>query len=663
MKIKISEIQIENFRAIKNSKIKLGDNNVLLGKNNIGKTSLLDVFSAFDNHLKITDVNIELLQKIMINKNNPERIEKNDCICLKVAYEWKDLNSDYWSLLSSISSSGKTVVLIKYSIPSENYSMLKEIDNVNDLINLFERQAWIGSEDDALKNRLTPLPSKVPLKKYLPLPKSDIDYVQKGELLLCPIMAFRYVDSGKNSNDEATANQFSTKISSMISDVNDVKETFEKIQKEIDDKVAPKMESFQDELKDFAYPRNPKNPLEAILTVDEWMRNPKVRIAQKFDDLAGFELPLRSQGLGYQNIYNIVARISALFSKMQKNDMHNPTLFAIEEPEAFTHPQLQHIFIQQISRFIKKEATKLKIPYQLLVISHSSEIATSAFENEFQLIIGRRENQSTHFINWDSIGANNSKSRDKLKKLIINYNAEMLFADKLIAYEGNSERLILISIIRNSVPNLLSEKIAFIPVGTAFNSIKDALVDLHYEKILLITDIDFKMDGQSGEPNDSSKVETTNGNLKYLINNKNDRSLNEINLSQCFEEKIDAITNSYTLTSDDTNYESINNNKFMITTQGFNSIYKFWPRTLESALVADSDKNKKMYLNSDLVNENIETTLSESPYKINLVEKELLKSGKGKADFALESLNLISEDGYTVPEYILKGLKWLDDGE
>lgn len=655
MELKISELKIKNFRSIKSSSICLGKWTILLGKNNIGKSSLFEAFEVFDRGLKLSDINMQLLIKMMKNRDTPANLSESDSIEMSVTYQWSDLNSDYWSLLSDISDNGCTRIVVRYSIPDANYPKYQSVKSVKELPDLLIREVWIGSPEDFTKGRQTALPSMVRLQKYLPL-THGLDNLRPGDILLCPIAAFRYLNSGRTGSEEATANQFSESVAKILDDSVDVKETFMKTQDDIDAVVADKLEPFQQRLKAFAYPRDPKNPLRAILTIDEWLSSPKVRIAQSFGELAGFELPLSAQGLGYQNIYNILARISAQFAKMNRLGLTNPVFFVIEEPEAFTHPQLQHIFVQQIRDFIKDEANKLGVSCQLLIISHSSEVAVSAFESNFEIVIGRRQGDTSYFINWDSIGGSNSNSRDKLKKILLNYNAELLFADKLIAYEGNAERLILTALMRKQAPSLLAEKIAFIPVGTAFSGLRDALSDLRFEKILLITDLDYQRSPGSNDLLAGSDLTTTNGNLRYLSEAPTSH-VKDINFSESVEQKNSSITNRYPLVSTTSGFPEKGFENFMIVTQGYNGEFHFWPRTLESALVFASRENFNLYKTAGLLQANVDNTVTNNPFDVNDIPGKLLRTGK--ADFALESLDLIASDKFTVPEYISKGLNWL----
>ncbi|WP_283255348.1 ATP-dependent nuclease [Pediococcus pentosaceus] len=390
------------------------------------------------------------------------------------------------------------------------------------------------------------------------------------------------------------------------------------------------------------------------MTIDEWLNKPQIRITQKFKDLEGFELPLRAQGLGYQNIYNIIARVNNLFYKMIEVDCRVPVFIVIEEPEAFTHPQLQHIFIQKINEYIKKLARSSNIKVQLLIISHSSEIASTALKLKYHTIIGREIKGNTYFINWKSENDDEEekKSKENLKKLILNYNAEVFFADKIIAIEGMSEELIISKMMDKIDPSLISEKIAIIPVGTHFKSYEKALSLLGFEKILLITDLDFAKNWKGDIGNEG--CETTNSNLTYLF--KEDKELKDI-LKCIFEQEKDFYTNELELS------EKVDGVNFKIVTQGYTEAFrKFIPRTLEAAMIAASKKNFELYKGTNLLRDQvteIDIDNCHGEKSINNIDKVLLKSTVKKADFAIETLNVAESSDFVIPQYINKGLEWL----
>ncbi|GAQ01408.1 hypothetical protein NBRC111452_1213 [Companilactobacillus farciminis] len=228
-----------------------------------------------------------------------------------------------------------------------------------------------------------------------------------------------------------------------------------------------------------------------------------------------------------------------------------------------------------------------------MIISHSPEVAVSAFEMNFQIIIGRSHGGITRFITWDNLGSNNPLSKQKLKKLILNYNAELLFADKLIAIEGDSERILLNSIMRKINPTLLSEKIAIIPVGTNFKGFKDSLADLLFDKILLITDIDF-----SEKDTEDNNIYSTNKNIQLLFSSNLDTTIKDHPLNKTLKQEKSFLTKEWNLMPNgnltNSDNDSISSN-FKIVTEGYSNEFKFWPRTLESAMVTASHQNFDLY--------------------------------------------------------------------
>ena len=98
---------------------------------------------------------------------------------------------------------------------------------------------------------------------------------------------------------------------------------------------------------------------------------------------------------------------------------------------------------------------------------------------------------------------------------------------------------------------------------------------------------------------------------------------------------------------------------FAIFSEGYNKTFKFWPRTLESALVTASKKNVELYNHANLLKKDAVEKLNSCPFIVNHVEDELLT--QKKADFALNSLELISKEGYAVPSYLKEGLHWLEN--
>jgi predicted ATP-dependent endonuclease of OLD family len=329
--------------------IDLGFETVVVGKNNIGKSSLVEIFDVIQRpHL--TDFNIDMLRDIWRHRTDPENISKQSVLRLTVTFDWNTIDIEYWRYLSSLSKSGTTQLEIVYGIDSEVFDRLNTLTSIHELLPLLTARAVIGSINDIQGG--TGRDVSKSFQHFLPR-SQNIDNMSPDGYLLYNIKAFRQVDSFKEGNQTATAAQLSDELKAVLSDQQSI---LDEIQASVDKNLTPKLSGLKEDLSRFAYPKRDAEELSVILTIDEWLQKPQVRIAETYSDLKGFELGIPQQGLGYQNIYNIVARINRVFAELKKRDLNVPVLIVIEEPEAFTHPQLQHVFLQQITEYIHEKS-------------------------------------------------------------------------------------------------------------------------------------------------------------------------------------------------------------------------------------------------------------------------------------------------------------------
>lgn len=93
-----------------------------------------------------------------------------------------------------------------------------------------------------------------------------------------------------------------------------------------------------------------------------------------------FVLPEKYNGLGYKNLIFIVLQIESFLAAVEATPVDRPRVhvIAVEEPEAHLHPQMQHVFIQEISKSL--ESTE-GVVAQVILSTHSSHIiANSGFD-------------------------------------------------------------------------------------------------------------------------------------------------------------------------------------------------------------------------------------------------------------------------------------------
>lgn len=219
------------------------------------------------------------------------------------------------------------------------------------------------------------------------------------------------------------------------------------------------------------------------------------RITRAKYDIDGLLLNEESQGLGFSNLIYLHMRLEEFYKSVDNNKVN---VFFIEEPESHMHPQMQNIFI----RFLKKYYADKKL--QGLITTHSNEIARMVGLDSLRVIRQTEKAKSELF--------NLSKFRNAIKnKKVENVDAdsefllanffdwffeigysELIFADKVVLYEGDSERLYIRKLLGLSAfSSLYDSYIAFIQVGGAYAHNYLPMLTMLKMKTLIITDLDY----------------------------------------------------------------------------------------------------------------------------------------------------------------------------
>ena len=219
------------------------------------------------------------------------------------------------------------------------------------------------------------------------------------------------------------------------------------------------------------------------------------RITRAKYDIDGLLLNEESQGLGFSNLIYLHMRLEEFYKSIDNNKVN---VFFIEEPESRMHPQMQNIFI----RFLKKYYTDKKL--QGLITTHSNEIARMVGLDSLRVMRQTEKAKSELF--------NLSKFRNAIKsKKVKNVDAEsefllenffdwffeigyseLIFADKVVLYEGDSERLYIRKLLGLSdFSSLYDSYIAFIQVGGAYAHNYLPMLTMLKMKTLIITDLDY----------------------------------------------------------------------------------------------------------------------------------------------------------------------------
>lgn len=447
-----------------------------------------------------------------------------------------------------------------------------------------------------------------------------------------------------------------------------------------------------------------------------------------FEQDEGIKIKEQKQGLGYSNLIYLLLE-GQIFS--DKIDERKVNLLIFEEPEAHLHPQMENIFIRYISAIKKTKEIehkendleeKLKeedvqkeledvvnelenvakegavkeivetvnqvaageveeviitamaenqdVPFQMLITTHSSEMTKTIGLSNIRVLRSNGHTQSKVY-DLNNFMTQHATDRNFYEKFFQFNMVEMVFADKLILFEGDAERLLFKYLISNMVKyeKLSSQYISYIQVGGAYAHKYLDLIKFLEIKSLIFTDIDYEYKKEDIEISVDVIIEEI---MKRVTSNETIKTMvGQSNISGILKEN--RLKKGLFL-----NNESICL-KFQTDVDGY-------ARTLEDALLykfilfknnTEKDvnvlENKLSYKKLNI--ETVFSHISRANFKLFLEETKLLLSNttknktslrdridklKNKTDFMyalIESENI----DYSIPVYVEEGLDWLQD--
>lgn len=257
-------------------------------------------------------------------------------------------------------------------------------------------------------------------------------------------------------------------------------------------------------LQTFGYPGLDGSELETETTLDVGRllsRHTKVRYAGHH----GILLPESHTGLGVRNLIFILLQIVTFYRNFRA-DAAAPGvhLVFIEEPEAHLHPQMQEVFIRQISKIAQhlsaQDGAPLPWPVQFIVSTHSSHVANAAGFESIRYFLPTSAADGVRHTKVKDLHEGMRETPEEHRRFLHQYltltRCDLFFADKAILIEGTGERLLLPVIIKNleeaepDAPKLSSQYLTTMEVGGAYAHIFFDLLDFLELRTLIITDLD-----------------------------------------------------------------------------------------------------------------------------------------------------------------------------
>lgn len=650
---------------------------VLVGRNNTAKTSLLDLLDdVLNNDMKqagFDDISLDVRQKIVdtlapnskMNESARIRLLNDAAISLEVKIDYSDDSGDI-SRLPILSLDGGDCVTIKIikkfnidKIPTLRQELKNAKVEAVDFLSKFSRD-YMTVECVAVQDNNT--------REYQ---SGDFDqkfFGLQNLIKLYTISAKRGVanDIRKEGGQDTLSKYAQSYVKEKVDG-----DVFKQLQKSIietDDLLTQQyngksggdgiFSTVIKDIKDFIQGKDAGNiSVRSNIAMNSILGygNSKVYYGE-----GNNRLPETRSGLGYMNMYAIIIKLRMIIDEMQQNNASGmPALehiIYIEEPEAHTHPQMQYVFANNIKQFIADNTKDIRTT--TLITTHSPHFV-SQFKETDDMVLMKRDSDSVKAVKVSqAYNGQFSEYESFIKQYLTVHRSELFFADKLILVEGDTERILIPYFMdlhdrdEKNKQKLLSQYVSVVDVGNYMYIFGD-LIKLLGIKTLMITDMDYANKGKSRrlQACSSDKADdTTNPTLKKLL--PKTQEPNKSTIDRIRDMQYDGLIFSVS----DKGYILSSNGNIRLTTQKEENGY--CARTFEDSFaclnkdwIIDQSNNKK-FVNS------VKKKIS------NLINVDFEFGDdyiKSKAMFAIDIINANekSEQNIKVPEYIMKGLKWI----
>lgn len=567
--MKVARIKISNFRLLKSFDLDLEDElSLVIGKNNTGKTSVLTcldklIIQSERNAITYEDFNVELksvLEKILTGEQDIDGEEQYIPLGIQlklfIKYTALDDLSKISPLIMSLDPNDDNVILsFEYKISFEKLNELK-------ITYIAESEKFDNKPHLFMKEMQSEYFGSIIKKSLLHGDPSQFIDLNKERINLKDILAIQFINAKRSvtnkQNDKTLSNQTSS-LYKQVDESDEQEEASDEFKKELrktDNKLSSIYQNMFNGIIEKVNKFGGINPTDTDIKIISTLQhrellegNTTVMYTHQSHDL-----PEHYNGLGYMNLISMIFEIEMLMSRLRKSIKEKPAainLLFIEEPEAHTHPQMQYVFIKNIKELLKQNRIRedgLEIHLQTVITTHSSHIVS---ESSFDDIKYLKKSDQTHQVqakNLKDLAQAYSSSEDPgkdaelkkayrfLKQYLTLNRAELFFADKAIFIEGDTERIILPSMMKKidqEAPStdeqpLMSQNISIVEVG-AYSQTFEKFIDFVGIKSLVITDIDSNKEVQNEEdattrekcrPDDAGASQTSNASLNFFFGTK-----------------------------------------------------------------------------------------------------------------------------------------------
>lgn len=540
---------------------------LIVGKNNSGKSTIVKLLNTLQNSksgsrsiFKYTDFNLKILSdwyhENIVNKSEEEikNIDKSHFPKLEFQLilgidDGNDLISNFEDIL--ILSGIEAVETHENQEISEvtidvKYEVVDEVAFLEDLVKIKTSYFNDSQQYDELYKK------ELQYRQFLALFSSNyfvLNFYPIGreepakEFSLSSLFKVDTIEANTVKNDKTLSQAYNKIVSTYIknNDIEEINSLVGGINYLVKGMVDANIKDIlQSAVSSIESTKNLKMNLHPDVTLEKIFANSIIYEYQEGNN----NIPESQFGMGYTNLMVIIAKIVDYIELYSEKDINGSVnILCIEEPESFMHPQMQELFIKNISKAIATLLGKKQQldTFQIIITTHSTHILNSKIQsgntlNNISYLGQTGVNNIIKNISDDAIVSGvdiDKKAYEYIKKYLRLEVSDIFFADAAILVEGVSEETYLRYEI-DKHPILKNHHIKVYRIDGAYAHQFVSLLDLLGIKTVIFTDMDLKRkekdeDGEKIEIlsyniNDlniqyanSTECLTTNGTLQYFI--------------------------------------------------------------------------------------------------------------------------------------------------